>query len=51
MYNYRNKNMYIYLYCFFIGVGFVLSSKGQKSVYSGRCLVSLWVYFYYYIFQ
>lgn len=35
MHNHRNKNMYIYSYCFFIGAGSVLSSKGQKSAYSG----------------
>lgn len=42
--NHRNKNMYIYSYCFFIGAGSVLSSKGQKSAYSGRCLASLWAF-------
>lgn len=51
MHNHRNKNMYIYSYCFFIGAGSVLSSKGQKSAYSGRCLASLWVHSYYYTFQ
>lgn len=44
MHNHRNKNMYIYSYCFFIGAGSVLSSKGQKSAYSGRCLASFWVH-------